>query len=223
VGTLDQTAALRMLEATPGVISKTYDEELNAYEDIVNGRLFGVLLDYPIAKYYASPNPELELTGPPFGQVAYGIAIDKSNIVLKQAIDGALHDIIVRLARYSESRLGKGRKTPAPSTKTVGPEGKRWKRDRSDVRDRPKAPKTPTSNSSSFRRNKPSIAFCGAKGPGALQVIGDPLTTLLATGLGKSTEPTELQTMPFSSQLSSPLRTRCASFFPRKSTLFFML
>jgi hypothetical protein len=132
----------------------------------------------------------------------------------------------VRLARYSESRLGKGRETPIfnrPFTKTVGPEGKRWKRDRSDVRDRPKAPKTPTSNSSSFRRNKPSIAFRGAEGPGALQVIGDPLTTSLATRLGKSTEPTELQTMPFSSQLSSPLRTRCASFFPRKSTLFFML
>lgn len=94
VGTLDQTAALRMLEATPGVIPKTYDQELNAYEDILNGRLFGVLLDYPIAKYYASPNPELELAGPPFGQIAYGIAIDRSNVVLKQEIDSALHDLI---------------------------------------------------------------------------------------------------------------------------------
>jgi polar amino acid transport system substrate-binding protein len=94
IGTLDQTAALRMLEATPGVIAKTYDEELSAYEDIVNGRLFGVLLDYPIAKYYASPNPELELTGPPFGQIAYGIAIDKSNVTLKQEIDIALRDLI---------------------------------------------------------------------------------------------------------------------------------
>jgi polar amino acid transport system substrate-binding protein len=94
IGTLDQTAALRMLQATPGVIPKTYDEELNAYEDIVIGRLFGVLLDYPIAKYYASPNPELELTGPPFGQIAYGIAIAKGNVALKQQIDGALSDII---------------------------------------------------------------------------------------------------------------------------------
>src|SRR4029077_503230 len=94
IGTLDQTAALRMLEATPGVIPKTYDEELNAYKDIVNGRLFGVLLDYPIAKYYASPNPELDLTGPPFGQIAYGIVIAKSKVALKQDIDGALRDII---------------------------------------------------------------------------------------------------------------------------------
>ena len=94
VGTLDQTAALRMLEETHGVIPKTYDEEFNAYEDIVNGRLFGVLLDYPIAKYYASPNPELDLTGPPFGQIAYGIVIAKSKVALKQDIDGALRDII---------------------------------------------------------------------------------------------------------------------------------
>ncbi|HEY2423641.1 MAG TPA: ABC transporter permease subunit, partial [Chthoniobacterales bacterium] len=94
VGTLDQTAALRMLEETPGVIVKTYDQELSAYQDIVNGRLFGVLLDYPIAKYYAEPNPALELNGPPFGQVAYGIAINKNNTQLKSEIDAALADII---------------------------------------------------------------------------------------------------------------------------------
>jgi polar amino acid transport system substrate-binding protein len=94
VGTLDQTAALRMLEETPGVIVKTYDQELSAYQDIVNGRLFGVLLDYPIAKYYAEPNPALELNGPAFGQIAYGIAINKNNAQLKSEIDAALGDVI---------------------------------------------------------------------------------------------------------------------------------
>src|ERR1700747_2854089 len=94
VGTLDQTAALRMLEETPGVIVKTYDQELSAYQDIVNGRLFGVLLDYPIAKYYAEPNPALELNSPPFGQVAYGIAINKNNNQIKSEIDAALADIV---------------------------------------------------------------------------------------------------------------------------------
>jgi len=94
VGTLDQTAALRMLEETPGVVVKTYDEELNAYQDIVNGRIFGVLLDYPIAKYYAAPNPELQLSGPPFGRIAYGIAIDKGNGALQREIDVALRELI---------------------------------------------------------------------------------------------------------------------------------
>jgi polar amino acid transport system substrate-binding protein len=94
IGTLDQTAALRMLENTPGVIAKAYDQELNAYQDVVNGRLFGVLLDYPIAKYYAAPNPELQLSGPPFGRIAYGIAVDKGNGALQRDIDTALHEVI---------------------------------------------------------------------------------------------------------------------------------
>jgi polar amino acid transport system substrate-binding protein len=94
IGTLDQTAALRLLENTPGIIAKTYDQEMNAYQDVVNGRLFGVLLDYPIAKYYAAPNPELQLCGPPFGRIAYGIAVDKGNGTLQREIDIALRDLI---------------------------------------------------------------------------------------------------------------------------------
>ena len=94
VGTLDQTAALRMLEQTPGVIAKTYDQEVNAYQDVLNERLFGVLLDYPIAKYYAAPNPALELSGPPFGRISYGIAVSKGNAALQAEIDGALRELI---------------------------------------------------------------------------------------------------------------------------------
>ena len=94
IGTLDQTAALRMLENTPGIVTKLYDQEVNAYQDVVNGRLYGVLLDYPIAKYYALPHPALELAGPPFGQVSYGIAMDKSNSALEAEIDSALRDLI---------------------------------------------------------------------------------------------------------------------------------
>jgi len=94
IGTLDQTAALTMLEKTPGVVVKTYGEEINAYQDVANGRLFGVLLDYPIAKYYAASNPNLQFAGPPFGQIVYGIAIRKGNVQLKQEIDAALAAII---------------------------------------------------------------------------------------------------------------------------------
>ena len=94
IGTLDQTAALRMLENTPGVVVKVYDQEVSAYQDVVNGRLYGVLLDYPIAKYYSAPYPILEFTGPPFGRVSYGIAIDKNNPALEAEINGALRDLI---------------------------------------------------------------------------------------------------------------------------------
>jgi polar amino acid transport system substrate-binding protein len=37
-----------------------------------------VLLDYPIALYYALPNPALRLTGDPVGGILYGIAIART-------------------------------------------------------------------------------------------------------------------------------------------------
>jgi polar amino acid transport system substrate-binding protein len=83
-----------MLEATPGVHAKTYDEEVNAYQDVVNGRLFGVLLDYPIAKYYAAPNPNLQFSGPAFGQISYGIAMKKGNTALHKELNVALQQVI---------------------------------------------------------------------------------------------------------------------------------
>ncbi len=94
VGTLEQTAALRMLESVPNVQVKSYAEEINAYNDVANGRLYGVLLDYPIAKYYAAPNPELEFTGPPFGKITYGIAVSRSRPELVQQINAALSEMV---------------------------------------------------------------------------------------------------------------------------------
>jgi len=94
IGTLGQTAAMAMLEATPGIEVRTYAEEVNAYNDVANGRISGVLLDFPIAKYYAGPNPNLEFTGPPFGQVTYGIALAKNNAPLQKEINTALEAII---------------------------------------------------------------------------------------------------------------------------------
>ena len=94
VGTLSQTASFVMLSKIPGVIVKTYDEEVNAYADVVNGRLFGVLLDYPIAKYYAFANPNLQFTGPPFGQISYGIALSRTNHALLEEMNAALGRVI---------------------------------------------------------------------------------------------------------------------------------
>lgn len=93
IGSLDQTGAMALLEAIPGVKVRPYQQEVNAYQDVANGRIFGVLLDYPIAKYYASPNPNLQLTGPPFGQIQYGIAIKKGNTELHKEINAALKAI----------------------------------------------------------------------------------------------------------------------------------
>ena len=47
----------------------------------------------------------------------------------------------------------------------------------------------------SFRRNKTSIGFRGAEGPDALQVIGDPPTTPLATGAKRLCRPAPSRTL----------------------------
>lgn len=115
IGTLDQTAALRMLEETPGVKVRPYEQEVNAYQDVANGRIFGVLLDYPIAKYYAAPNPNLQFSGPPFGQITYGIAMAKGNTALQQEVNaalrrlvakGTLRDILSRWGLWTETVAG---------------------------------------------------------------------------------------------------------------------
>ena len=89
VGTLGQTLALELLERTPGVTAVKYDQEPLAYADLAAGRLDAVLLDFPIAKYYAGPDPRLELVGEPIGQFHYGVALPKGS-PLKREVDAAL-------------------------------------------------------------------------------------------------------------------------------------
>ncbi len=74
-GTLKASLAERILEKAGDIKVKVYDDEVAAYSDLVNGRVDAVLLDYPIALYYAAPNPNLRLVGEPIGRVRYGIAM----------------------------------------------------------------------------------------------------------------------------------------------------
>lgn len=45
-----------------GVDVKIYAGQVEPYEDLALGRLDAVLLDLPIAAYYAKPNPTLKYT-----------------------------------------------------------------------------------------------------------------------------------------------------------------
>ena len=93
VGTLKATVAQQMLEKHGGINVRTYDEEINAYSDLQNGRLDAVLLDAPIAIYYAANDPALQLVGKPVGRLHYGIAIDKENTQLLHQINNAILEI----------------------------------------------------------------------------------------------------------------------------------
>jgi polar amino acid transport system substrate-binding protein len=94
VGTLNNTAAERILQATPGIVVVSYDDNVRPYDDLAIGRIDGVLLDLPIALYYAKPNPKLHFAGPPFGEGYYGIAVNKKSPKLRDALQRVLDEMI---------------------------------------------------------------------------------------------------------------------------------
>ncbi len=96
VGTLKFTLAQRLLEQTGHIEIRSYDDDVNPYIDLERGRLDAVLMDLPIAIYYAQPNPRLKFVGKPFGKMEYGIGIRKSDTVLLNEINQALDRLIAR-------------------------------------------------------------------------------------------------------------------------------
>jgi polar amino acid transport system substrate-binding protein len=95
IGTMEETAAERLLDRL-GIAKKIYDGPVECYQDLVAGRLDGVLLDLPMAHYYAKPNPRLRFTGPPLAEGYYAIAVKKDNEALAAALDGALERLLAK-------------------------------------------------------------------------------------------------------------------------------
>jgi polar amino acid transport system substrate-binding protein len=93
-GALKNSLAERILNSQQDVIVKTYEGEVNAFSDMLNGRLDAVLVDSPIALYYASWNEDYELVGEPIGDVLYGIVCRKQDSTLINDINNALNNMI---------------------------------------------------------------------------------------------------------------------------------
>jgi len=94
VGTLKASLAERILKEHGNINVKTYDSEASSYEDLKNGRLDAVLIDEPVAKYYAGWNPALKLSGDPIGEVVYGIVMRKQDTILQNSINVAITKLI---------------------------------------------------------------------------------------------------------------------------------
>jgi polar amino acid transport system substrate-binding protein len=94
VGTLSGTVAQDILMKMGGVDVKIYAGQVEPYEDLAIGRLDAVLLDLPIAAYYAKPNPKLKYAGQPVGEGFYAIAIRKGDEELKARIDDILERLV---------------------------------------------------------------------------------------------------------------------------------
>lgn len=94
VGTLSGTVAQDILNALGGVDVKIYSGQVEPYEDLAIGRLDAVLLDLPIAAYYAKPNPKLKYAGEPVGEGFYAICMRKDDKEFKEKLDEILHRLI---------------------------------------------------------------------------------------------------------------------------------
>lgn len=93
VGTLEDTAAERML-AEKKIATKIYDGQVEPYRDLELGRLDAVLLDLPIAVYYAKPDPKLAFAGAPVGRGYYAMVFNKGDEALASQIDTVLDHLL---------------------------------------------------------------------------------------------------------------------------------
>jgi polar amino acid transport system substrate-binding protein len=98
VGTLEDTAASRLLDKLK-IKKRIYPGQVEPYQDLVNKNLDAVLLDLPIALYYAQKepkekyaqaSPKLKFVGPPFEKGQYAIAFRPKDEELAKEVDGAL-------------------------------------------------------------------------------------------------------------------------------------
>jgi polar amino acid transport system substrate-binding protein len=94
VGTLSGSAAERMLQRAGAGEIVSYSGQVEPYLDLELGRVDAVLLDLPIAIYYASDNEKLKFTGDLVGQGAYGIGLRPADTELAAALDEALGELI---------------------------------------------------------------------------------------------------------------------------------
>lgn len=98
VGTLYNTEAKRLLEEMGDVAVSIYSGQVEPFRDLSLNRIDAVLVDVPIAAYYAMPNPQLRMVGPPVGEGYYGIALRKEDAALAEE----LNKIIEKLLRSGE-------------------------------------------------------------------------------------------------------------------------
>jgi polar amino acid transport system substrate-binding protein len=89
IGTLEDTAAERLLDKL-GIKKKIYPGQVEPYGDLALGRIDGVLLDLPIALYYAQKNPQLRFAGEPIAPGFYAIAFRPNDEALARQVDAAL-------------------------------------------------------------------------------------------------------------------------------------
>ncbi len=93
VGVLSASVAQRLLEKTPGVDLRLYPGNVESFRDLKAKRIEAVVLDLPIALFYAKPDPALKFSGDPFAPGYYGIGVRKQDATLLAALNQAIVEL----------------------------------------------------------------------------------------------------------------------------------
>jgi polar amino acid transport system substrate-binding protein len=94
VGVLAASAAQRLLERQGGIELRSYPGNVESLLDLKIGRIDVVVLDLPIALYYAKPDPAVKFSGAPFAPGYYGVGVRQEDTTLLAAINQALGELI---------------------------------------------------------------------------------------------------------------------------------
>ena len=86
------------IEKIEGVKLKAYDEIGLAFEDLINGRVDAVVADTPVAADFALENEtykgKLKIVGEPFTDEYYGVAVQKGNQEVLDAINRGIDKVV---------------------------------------------------------------------------------------------------------------------------------
>ncbi|HEX4119385.1 MAG TPA: ABC transporter substrate-binding protein/permease [Verrucomicrobiae bacterium] len=93
VGVLSSTVAQRLVTGLGGVDVRIYPGNVESFRDLKAGRIDAVVLDLPIAIYYARPDPGLKFSGAPFAPGYYGIGVLKEDTTLLAALNTAIEQL----------------------------------------------------------------------------------------------------------------------------------
>ena len=90
VGVLSSTVAQRLVTGLGRTDVRIYPGNVESFRDLKADRIDAVVLDLPIAIFYARPDPDLKLSGPPFAPGYYGIGILPEDTTLLAALNVAI-------------------------------------------------------------------------------------------------------------------------------------
>jgi polar amino acid transport system substrate-binding protein len=92
VGVLKVTFAEKYVEGLGNVTLRSYDGQVQPFIDLALGRLDAVVMDTPIALYYAA-GPQVKNIELPAARMAFGVGIRKNDVDLLQQINTALESM----------------------------------------------------------------------------------------------------------------------------------